>query len=185
MSSRSEGAVITSTGKEAKPTCAAQAMPSSRWRTTASESSAGKSSTVPAAPDRELAQAGRAGSHADGDIQGEEAFAAFGFAAEDADGLLGPKTLDQPLGLGAGGWRVGWRVEKGADSWSGSFGGRFGVLGEDFEVEFLVELVPFLVEGGGQEFVGHVHEQAEIAGGVLGKGLEQAPGSGVWGCRRL
>jgi len=47
VSNRSEGAVMTSTGSEAKETCAAAAIPSSRWRTTASESSAGKRSTGP------------------------------------------------------------------------------------------------------------------------------------------
>ena len=46
----------------------------------------------PAAPHRELAQTGRAGSDADRHIQSEEAFAAFGFPAQDADGLLGPES---------------------------------------------------------------------------------------------
>jgi len=55
-----------------------------------------------AAPDWKLPQAGGAGSDADGDIQSQKAFAAFGFAAQDADGLLGPETFHQPLGLRAG-----------------------------------------------------------------------------------
>jgi hypothetical protein len=38
----------------------------------------------------EAAQAGPAGGDGDGQIEGEEGFAAFGFAADDADGLLGP-----------------------------------------------------------------------------------------------
>ena len=67
----------------------------------ARESSAGKSSTGAGAAHRELAQAGRTGGHADGQIQGQEAFAAFGFAAQDADGLVGPESFDQPLGLRA------------------------------------------------------------------------------------
>src|ERR1700759_3905646 len=47
-SRRSVGAVITSTGREWKSTSAAEQIPSKRWRTTARESSAGKSSTGPA-----------------------------------------------------------------------------------------------------------------------------------------
>lgn len=50
----------------------------------------------------ELPQTGSTGSNADSDIQSQEAFAAFGLAAEDADGLLGPELLDQPLSLRAG-----------------------------------------------------------------------------------
>ena len=38
----------------------------------------------------EAAQAGPAGGDGDGQIEGEEGFAAFGLAADDADGLLGP-----------------------------------------------------------------------------------------------
>jgi hypothetical protein len=47
----------------------------------------------------ELPQAGGAGGDADGDVQGQEALAALGFAAKDADGLLGPKPFDEPTGL--------------------------------------------------------------------------------------
>ena len=65
----------------------------------------------------ELAQAGGAGGDADGQIQGQEAFAALGFAAQDADGLVGPEAFDQPLGLRAAGWPVGWRVERARGSW--------------------------------------------------------------------
>ena len=54
-----------------------------------------------AAPHRELAQTGSARSDADRHIQSQEAFAAFRFPAQDADGLLGPEILDQPLGLRA------------------------------------------------------------------------------------
>src|SRR5271163_4458367 len=46
-SSRSVGAVITSTGRDWKSTSAAEQIPSKRRRTTARESSAGKSSTGP------------------------------------------------------------------------------------------------------------------------------------------
>ena len=51
---------------------------------------------------RELAQTRRAGGHADGQIQSEEGFAALGFAAQDAHGLLGPEVFDQPAGEGGG-----------------------------------------------------------------------------------
>jgi len=44
------------------------------------------------APHGELPQAGGAGSDADGDIQRQEAFAAFGFAAEDAKCVTGRKS---------------------------------------------------------------------------------------------
>ena len=55
-----------------------------------------------AAAHRELPQASGARSDAHGDIQSQEALAALGFAAQDADGLFGPETFDQPLGLRAG-----------------------------------------------------------------------------------
>jgi len=42
----------------------------------------------------ELAQASSPRSNTDGDVQRQEAFAAFGFAAEDADGLIGPQSFD-------------------------------------------------------------------------------------------
>jgi hypothetical protein len=45
------------------------------------------------------AQARRAGGDADGDIQSQETFAAFGFAAQNAHRLLGPEVFDQPVGL--------------------------------------------------------------------------------------
>ena len=76
----------------------------------------GKEQHFAGAPNGKLAQTGRAGSDADGHIQSQKAFAAFGFAAEDADGLIGPKPLDQPLGLRAERWRVGWRVGREAGS---------------------------------------------------------------------
>ncbi len=44
----------------------------------------------------EAAQTGPAGGDGDGQIEGEEGFAAFGLAADDADGLLGPQVVDQP-----------------------------------------------------------------------------------------
>ncbi len=54
------------------------------------------------AADREAAQAGDAGGDGDGQIEGEEGFAAFGFAADDADGFFGPQPIDEPaLLLGA------------------------------------------------------------------------------------
>jgi hypothetical protein len=42
----------------------------------------------------ELAQASGPRSDTDGDIQRQEALAAFGFAAEDADRLIGPQSFD-------------------------------------------------------------------------------------------
>jgi hypothetical protein len=48
------------------------------------------------AADREAAQAGNAGGDRDGQIEGEEGFAAFGFAADDADGFFRPHPLDEP-----------------------------------------------------------------------------------------
>ena len=42
------------------------------------------------AADRETTQAGNAGGDGDGQIEGEEGFAAFGFAADDADGFFRP-----------------------------------------------------------------------------------------------
>jgi hypothetical protein len=53
----------------------------------------GKEEHLARASDRELPQAGRPGRHTHSDIQGEEAFAAFGFASEDADRLFGPKPF--------------------------------------------------------------------------------------------
>src|SRR6516162_6172993 len=47
-SNRSVGAVMTSTGRDWKPTPAAEQIPSRRWRTTERESSAGNSRTGPA-----------------------------------------------------------------------------------------------------------------------------------------
>ena len=49
--------------------------------------------------DREAAQAGGAGGDGDRQIEGEEGFAAFGLAADDADGILGPQLIDQPAPL--------------------------------------------------------------------------------------
>ena len=50
----------------------------------------------------EAAQAWDGGSDRDGDVEGEGLLAAFGLAADDADGLLGTQAVDQPaLLLGA------------------------------------------------------------------------------------
>src|SRR5208283_1308558 len=48
---------------------------------------------------REAAQAGDAGGHGHGDVEGEERFAALGLAADDADGLLGPQAGNEPAVL--------------------------------------------------------------------------------------
>ena len=96
VSSRSEGAVMTSTGKASKANLsgcgdAFQALADDGQRVFGREEQ-----HRCRCGDRELAQAGRAGSDADGQVQGQEAFAALGFAAEDADGLIGPESFDQP-----------------------------------------------------------------------------------------
>ena len=50
----------------------------------------------------EAAQARGAGGDRNGEIEGEEGFAAFGLAADDTDSLLGPQCGDEPsLFLGA------------------------------------------------------------------------------------
>ena len=52
--------------------------------------------------DREAPQAGGAGGDGDRQIEGEEGFAAFRLAADDADGFFGPQAIDEPaLLLGA------------------------------------------------------------------------------------
>ena len=54
------------------------------------------------AADRESAQAGHAGGDGDSQIESEEGFAAFGFAADDADGFFRPQPIYEPaLLLGA------------------------------------------------------------------------------------
>ena len=105
-SSRKAGAVMTSMGKACKDSWAAAAMPSSRWRTTASESSAGKSKHRSLPTHGELPQTSCTGSDAQRHVQGQEAFAALGFAAEDADGFIGPQPFDEPLDLRAGGGQL-------------------------------------------------------------------------------
>ena len=49
--------------------------------------------------------------------------------------------------------------------------GRLGRGSEDLEVEFLVERLEVLTTGGSEQFVGHVHQQPQIAGGVFAEGL--------------
>ena len=56
----------------------------------------------------EAAQAGRAGGDRDGEVEGEEGFAAFGLAADDADGFCRPQPGHQPaLLLGPLGEAIG------------------------------------------------------------------------------
>jgi hypothetical protein len=54
----------------------------------------GKEQHFAGAAHGELPQAGGARSDAHRHIEGQEAFAAFGFSAENADGLIGPEPLD-------------------------------------------------------------------------------------------
>ena len=57
--------------------------------------------------DREATQAGCSGGDGCGQIEGEEGFAAFGLAADDADRLFRPQLIDQPAPLlGSLGLRV-------------------------------------------------------------------------------
>ncbi len=46
--------------------------------------------------DREATQAGDAGGDGDGQIEGEEGFAALGLAADDTDGFFRPQPVDEP-----------------------------------------------------------------------------------------
>ena len=63
---------------------------------------------TPGARHGEASQTRNAGGHCDGEVQGEEGFATFGLAADDADRLLGPQGGDQPaLVLGAIGEAIG------------------------------------------------------------------------------
>ena len=52
----------------------------------------------PCAPDWVPAQTGRSRSHTDGSIESQEALAALGFSAQDADGLFGPEPFNEPFG---------------------------------------------------------------------------------------
>ena len=47
--------------------------------------------------DGEVAEAGDAGGHGDGEVESEEGLAALGLAADDADPLLAPQGVDEPL----------------------------------------------------------------------------------------
>jgi|SRR6516164_1588014 len=66
----------------------------------------------------EAAQAGAAGGHGDGEIEGQEGLAAFGFAADDSDRLSAPQAFDQPARRG--GWSGG--DLRGAQGWQGFHG---------------------------------------------------------------
>lgn len=54
--------------------------------------------------------------------------------------------------------------------------GRLGLGGEDLEVEFLVQRLHILTTRGDEQFVGHVHQEAQIAGGVFAEGLLERGG---------
>jgi hypothetical protein len=62
----------------------------------------GVEQNAPGAWHGEATQARNPGRYRDSKVQGEEGFAAFGLAADDADRLLGPQPSDEPaLLLGA------------------------------------------------------------------------------------
>ena len=65
----------------------------------------------PSLPGREVAQAGDACGNGDGKVESEEGFAAFGLAADDADGLAHPQSLDEPGLLGS----LGFGEQRGAE----------------------------------------------------------------------
>ncbi len=77
-------------------TFAATAIPASLWRTIASESSAAKSNTSALRTVGETTQARCACSDGHGHVEREEGLAALRLAANDADGLCGPKAFDEP-----------------------------------------------------------------------------------------
>src|SRR5215208_4280386 len=62
-------------------------------------------------------------------------------------------------------------------------GGGLGSSGllEVIEVEALVETGQIAIDGDGKELVGHVHEDAVVAGGVLGEGGLELGGHEGWG----
>jgi hypothetical protein len=45
--------------------------------------------------------------------------------------------------------------------------------GEELKIELLIDLIAFLLRGGDQQIVRHIHEQAQIAGGMLAEGLDE------------
>ena len=114
--------------------------------------------------DREAAQAGGAGGDGDGQIEGEEGFAAFGLAADDPDGLLGPQLIDQPAPLlGALGETPGRLDRKLASSPApdrrlGLAGGGHGAY---LEEQRLVDLAGLALGGGLEQLVGHDHQGAQ------------------------
>lgn len=65
---------------------------------------------------------------------------------------------------------VDWLVGQAAGS---RFFDGLGIEGKDLEVEFFVDDFPFLLRGGHQQIIGHVHQQAQIAGGVFAESLDQ------------
>ena len=91
-------------------------------------------------------------------------------------GLLDGRPIDRRGGRTGGGHRSG---EVGV-----TFGTGFGVWVKDLEVEFFVQGGSFLVDGGAQQFVGQVGEQAQIAAGMFAEGLEQG-GAHEFGLARL
>lgn len=59
----------------------------------------GKDDDATGTLDGEAAQSRSAGGDCDGEIEREKRFAAFGFAADDSDGLVGPEIANEPAGV--------------------------------------------------------------------------------------
>ena len=97
-SNRSVGAVITSTGRDRKSTSAAEQIPSKRRRTTARESSAGKSSTGPVRGTAKRRRQGVPEATLTARSRARKLLQHLGSPPENAHGLVGPQPLDQPLG---------------------------------------------------------------------------------------
>lgn len=60
----------------------------------------GKDQHTPRSRDGEAPQTWSAGGHGDTNLEREEGLAALGFATEDADRLVGPELLDEPVPVG-------------------------------------------------------------------------------------
>jgi hypothetical protein len=51
--------------------------------------------------------------------------------------------------------------------------GRLGIHGKDFKEKLFIDLFTFLVKSSSQQIISHVHEQAQVAGGMFAKRLQK------------